>query len=70
MKLAITTGWEINIAADNISAQQYQFQTVIFQTWDCLGYFSFLSLERREMGSAYVGIVMSGRSGCLAQNCH
>lgn len=66
MKLAITTRWEINIAADNISAQQYQFQTVIFQSWDRRSYFSFLSLEQREMGWAYMGIVMSMCSGCLA----
>ena len=27
MKLAFITRWEINIAADNILAQQYQFQS-------------------------------------------
>ncbi len=66
MKLVITPRWEMNIAADNISAPQYQFQTVIFHMWDRHSYFSFLSLEQREMGWAYKGIVMSRRSGCLA----
>lgn len=49
MKLVITIRWEINIVADNISAQQYQFQTVIFQAWDRRSCSCFLSLEEREL---------------------